>query len=108
MVAVVMISGLPQLVKVVVLTIFFIYVMPLIRVDRLSMSPSKSDTGATILVGTWPLLKRVRTGDDRIMGIYIGVCLACPLNNKRQRPSKKVQQKPTTHHSWTQLAEGNF
>ena len=41
-----------QLVKVVVLNIVFISVLLLIRVDLLSMSPSRSDTGATILLGT--------------------------------------------------------
>ena len=39
-----------QLVKVVVLNIVFIYVLPLIRDDLLSTSPSRSDAGATILV----------------------------------------------------------
>ena len=42
----------PQLVKVVVLLIVFISVLPQIRDELLSKSPTRSDTGATILAGT--------------------------------------------------------
>ena len=38
--------------------------------------------------------------------VYIWVYyLACPLNNRRQRPSKNVHQKPTTHQFWTQIPD---
>ena len=38
--------------RLVALKFFFISVLPQIRDDLISMSPSRSDTGATILVGT--------------------------------------------------------